>query len=394
MINTAIQTETGGHMNRLTGRKFRFGGLVVGAAAALLLTACGGSSGSLSSTSTAAASSAAASASASAEPSTPAAAAKVVFLNALGTDPFWRGAGDGAKSAAEAAGAEFVEQDANGDATAQASQLDTAVQQGANVIVIAPVDSKAITPQLNAATEAGVTVVALNRPISGVVLDGSVFISEYQGGVEAAEAMFAAAKEQGLSEMNVLQLRGATSDEAAQLRGSGFADTIKKGAPGITVTLIEKGTDWKPEQAASATEDVLSTQEIQGLYTESDFLLPSVIPVLERNGYTPLGGDKHAVLVGVGGLPDALKLIREGWQDATMAFPIDKQAAAAVRLGVALFNGMSAEEAYPGVLAESGFSADTSELKQDAATGPQIINQPELVTKANVDDPNLWGNGS
>jgi ABC-type sugar transport system substrate-binding protein len=317
---------------------------------------------------------------------------KVYFLNANSADAFWRAAGDGVKQAAEEADAEFVELDAVNDATAQASQLDTAVQQGADLIVLAVVDSNAVQPQINAALNDGVAVVAIGRPISGLKLTGSVFASEYEGGQKAANALLDIAEERGLTRMTVLQLRGATSDEAAQLRGAGFSDTLNEGRDGIAVDLVQKGTDWKPEQAASALEDVLTRGSIDAVFTESDFLLPSIVPVLERNGYTTVDGSKHAILVGVGGLPDALQLISEGWQDATMNFPIDKQGYASVVFGLGVHGGEDAQASFENAVTKSGLDANSTQLKEDEATGPQIESVPELVTKSNVSDDSLWGN--
>jgi ABC-type sugar transport system substrate-binding protein len=317
---------------------------------------------------------------------------KVYFLNANSADAFWRAAGDGVKQAAEETDAKFVELDAVNDATAQASQLETAVQQGADLIVLAVVDSNAVLPQINAALNDGIAVVAIGRPISGLKLTGSVFASEYKGGQKAADALLDIAEERGLTSMTVVQLRGATSDEAAQLRGSGFSDTLKKGRDGIAVDLVQKGTDWKPEQAASALEDVLTQRSIDAVFTESDFLLPSIVPVLKRNGYTPIDGSKHAILVGVGGLPDAHQLIREGWQDVTMNFPVDKQGFASVVFGLGVHGGKDAQAAFEDAVTQSGLDATSTQLKEDEETGPQISSVPVLVTKSNVSDDSLWGN--
>ena len=160
------------------------------------------------------------------------------------------------------------------------------------MLVIAPVDSQTILPQIEAAKEAGVTVVSLNRPISGTVLDGTVQIAEVEGGRAAAAQLIAALEAAGITEAKVLHLQGAVTDEAAQLRGSGFQGGLRNLPDGMSIEVIERGTDWNIETAASAVEGVLSQTDIDGIYTESDFLLPGIVPVLERNGYTPAGGDK------------------------------------------------------------------------------------------------------
>ena len=145
------------------------------------------------------------------------------------------------------------------------------------------------------------------------------------------------------------------------------------------------------ETAASAVEGVLSQTDIDGIYTESDFLLPGIVPVLERNGYTPTGGEKPLIIVGVGGLPDALQLIRDGWQNATMDFAIDRQAAAAVVLGAYLASGADVASATQAAVELAPLDADGAVLNLGTA-GPILEMQPVLVTEENASDDSLWGN--
>jgi ABC-type sugar transport system substrate-binding protein len=316
---------------------------------------------------------------------------KVYYLNPFAQDPFWIGAENGTRAAAKALGVNLKILDAGNSAATQATEVTTAVQQGAKVIVVAPVDSKAILPQLKAAKKKGVTIVALNRPISSMKLDGTVQIAEVNGGRAAAKQLVSLLQKAGVTSANVLQLEGAVTDEAAQLRGSGFQSGLRDLPAGMTINLIQKGTNWDVSTAATAVENVLSTTHVDALYTESDFLLPGIVPVLQRDGYTVAGGDKHMIMVGVGGLPQALTLIKQGWQDATLDFAIDRQAAAALYFGVYLHQKVPLVQAYSKVITQAKLNAKTTDL--DVTTGGPSINMtPVLVTKANVDDPGLWGN--
>jgi len=316
---------------------------------------------------------------------------KISYLNPFSQDTFWIGALRGAEAGANTVGAEFSGLDAGNDPTTQANQIDTAVAQGADVLVIAPVDSQTILPQIEAAKAEGVTVVSLNRPISGTVLDGTVQIAEVEGGRAAAAQLISALQAAGITDAKILHLQGAVTDEAAQLRGSGFESGLRNLPEGMSIEIIERGTDWNIETAASAVEGVLSQTDIDGIYTESDFLLPGIVPVLERNGYTPAGGDKPLIIVGVGGLPDALQLIRDGWQNATMDFAIDRQAAAAVVMGAYLASGADIATAAQKAIELAPLDPEGAVLNLGAA-GPILEMQPVLVTTENASDESLWGN--
>ena len=69
------------------------------------------------------------------------------------------------KAAIEAGGGSYVSNDAKSSAETQASNVENLISQGANVLVILAQDGTAIKPSVEAATAAGVPVIAYDRLI-------------------------------------------------------------------------------------------------------------------------------------------------------------------------------------------------------------------------------------
>jgi ribose transport system substrate-binding protein len=106
---------------------------------------------------------------------------------------------------------------------------------------------------------------------------------------------------------------------------------------------------------------------IMGVFSDNDQMVPGVVSALRRTGkLVPVGQQGHVAIVGVNGTPGALDRIRKGTQDASVGKDPNGTAGIALNQIIAYFEGKP--------FAEKGQT------------------KPILVTKDNVDDPNLWGN--
>ena len=81
------------------------------------------------------------------------------------TSERWIADGEAVKEQLEAAGFEVDLQFANDDIPTQSQQIDQMITQGATVLIIASIDGTALAPQLNAAADAGIKVIAYDRLI-------------------------------------------------------------------------------------------------------------------------------------------------------------------------------------------------------------------------------------
>ena len=321
---------------------------------------------------------------------------KIHLLNPFAADEFWQGCAAGAKRAANATGATITELDANNMAQTQANQIDTTIQQAPDAIMLSPLDSNAVVPQLTKAVAAGIDVYAFNTAAPNAKLTATIAMDEVATGAAAAAEMARLLKERsaatGQTEFRILHLVGAIATEAVRLRREGFNVAIAEPVEGITIVMEEVVTDWKPELAVNGLQDTLTKGALDGIFTESDFLTPFLIPVLQREGYTPAGGEKPIVIGGLGGIPGGLTAIREGWQSFTMNYPIDGMCAASVQLAVAAQSGADFASSWQAASDAAGLAANAPKLAENDTAGPSILLTANLINAANVDDVAFWAN--
>jgi ABC-type sugar transport system substrate-binding protein len=318
------------------------------------------------------------------------------LLNPFVADEFWQGCSAGAARAAEATGAVITELDSNNLAQTQANQIDVAIQQAPDAIMISPLDSNAVVPQLTRAMEQGTEVYAFNTAAPNATLTATVAMDETATGAAAAaqiiELLRAQAAESGQTEFRLVHLVGAVATEAVRLRRDGFNQAIAQPVEGLTIAMEEVVTDWKPELAVNGLQDALTKGPLDAIFTESDFLTPFLVPVLQRAGYTPAGGAKPIVIGGLGGIPGGLTGIRDGWQSFTLNYPIDGMCDAAVRLAAASKGGQGFAEAWERAAADAGLTGNSPRLVENAAAGPSILLTANLIDASNVDSDAFWAN--
>ncbi len=322
--------------------------------------------------------------------------ANITLLNPFVQDEFWQGCAAGAVSAAKAVGANLVQLDANNLAQTQANQLDVTLQKKPDAVLISPLDSNGVVPQLDRAMKAGINVYAFNTAAPMAKLTATVAMDEEATGAAAAarfvELFKAREQKTGQKSFKLVHLVGAVATEAVRLRRDGFNKAIAKPVDGITIDMVEVVTDWKPEVAVNGLQDTLTKGPIDAIFTESDFLTPFLVPVLTRGGYTAADGPKHVIIGGLGGIPGGLKAIRDGWQNFTLNYPIDGMCASSVRLAAAAHEGKSFAESWQAAAKDGGLEVNAPRLVESDKSGPSILLTANPITAENVDSNVFWAN--
>jgi ribose transport system substrate-binding protein len=141
---------------------------------------------------------------------------------------------------------------------------------------------------------------------------------------------------------------------------------MKKKYTNIEVRSLN--TEWIADNAYKMVLDAFTQNpNIKGMFSHNDEMVRGVVSALRQIGkLVPLGKEGHVVIVGLDGTPLALDRIREGTQDASVGQ--DPYAMGGIILGdiIAHFEGKPFD--------------------------PKGRTEPVLITKENVNDPNLWGN--
>jgi len=97
------------------------------------------------------------------------------------------------KAEAQAQGVNLTESDGQNSATKQTADIEAALVQKVNAIVISPLDVNALAPAIEEAVKAGVPVVTIDRRVDGVQgILAHVGADNVKGGEAEASAMVAA----------------------------------------------------------------------------------------------------------------------------------------------------------------------------------------------------------
>ncbi|MGC5224553.1 sugar ABC transporter substrate-binding protein [Micromonospora sp. DT81.3] len=294
------------------------------------------------------------------------------------TDPFQLAMIDYAEQTASEVGATVMSPtNADSDPAKQTTDVQTTLTQSPDAIIVAPVDAKAIVPSITKANQQGIPVITIDQAPGGGEVAMVVRADNVAMGATGCEEMGRLLEGEGA----VLELQGELSSTNGRDRSTGFSECMADNFPDITV--VQKPTDWMMDKATDAVQTVLSTQEIDGIFMASDFFIPGVQKVLTSlNRWVAAGEDDHVALVGIDGAPEALELIRDGYQDATVSQPANLYGEWAIKYAIA---------AAAGEKFTAGPTDHDSEIVEVETGFADLLPAP-LVTGENVDEDTLWGN--
>jgi ribose transport system substrate-binding protein len=221
-------------------------------------------------------------------------------------NPFFVDLRDGAQAAATKQGAKLVVTDAQNDATKQANDVQSFITQKVAAILINPVDSDAIVPSVQAANDAKIPILALDRGSSGGEVAATIASDNVAGGSIAADFLAKA-----VGNGPVFELQGIPGTSAARDRGKGF-DTQIATKPGIKV-VAKQPAGFDRGQGLNVTQNLLQAHpDVKGIFAQNDEMALGAIQAL---------GNKagKVIVVGFDGTPDGLKAVQAGTMAALVA---------------------------------------------------------------------------
>ena len=123
--------------------------------------------------------------------------------------------------------------------------------------------------------------------------------------------------------------------------------------------------------------------DLKGVFQQSDYALSPTLNVLKQAGRdAKVGEEGHIYNISIDASPQALALIRSGDLDAGISQPLDLYA----KYGVQYL-----QDALAGKELKLGKTDHGTEVVEFNGNKMDLL-PAVLVTKENVDDPNLWGN--
>jgi ribose transport system substrate-binding protein len=252
--------------------------------------------------------------------------------------------------------------DGKADANLQASQVETAIVQKPDYLIVNPADPKLLAPAIRKAATAKIPVFIFeNPPPTGWI--GLVTFGDEKAGRLAADAMNKLLKGKG---GHVLECRGGIGSTQAALRLKGFHEQVKAKYPNIKIRTLK--TEWTADNAFTLVSDAITADPtVLGVWSHNDEMVKGVVSALQKLGKLKKPREPgHIFVIGLDATPLALDRIRKGTEDASMG-------------------------QNPFEMASLMVKALTLHAQGKPVPKKQLVN-PQVVTRANVNNPKLWGN--
>jgi len=312
------------------------------------------------------------------QPSTPSAAvsnapAKITIGVSMGASQstFCQGLQDGATNEITKLGGTPIVSLADNDPTRQASQIEDMVAKGAKAVICFAADTDAITASAKYCQDHGVAFVEASRISPDLTnINLAIGFSNKQQAELCGQAILDGSKAAGFTSMKCIEFVGSLTDQNAIERQNFFEAFAKTNNIEIVATVL---TEWDAEKATARYKDAITAvnDDYNSMYCASDFLFTCISAVLTEKGqWVTVGKPGYHVIVGIDGGPDALPMIRDGYDYMTANTDV-------LKLGLE-----AADKAYDIVTNGTKYTGDAKTIMIDATS----------ITKANVDDPTIWGN--
>jgi D-xylose transport system substrate-binding protein len=273
-------------------------------------------------------------------------------------------------------GADVLYSNANQDASAQANQADAAITNGANVMVLDPVDGAAAATIATKAKASNIPVVSYDRLILGAPVNYYISFDNAGVGKLQGESLLKALGTK--TNPTVVMINGDPTDNNATL--------FKQGAHSVLDGKITLGAEydtptWSPDNAQKEMTQALTklNNKVDGVYAANDGTAGGAIAAMRAAGVTPL-----PPITGQDAELAAIQRIVSGTQTMTVYKAIVPEAQKAAELACNLATGATIGSDVTGGKTTNNKAGDV----------PSVLLTPVAVTKANVKDTiikdNFW----
>ncbi len=271
---------------------------------------------------------------------------------------------------------EIIYSNANQDSSAQLSQAEAALANGAKVLVLDPVDSAAASVIADKAKAQNVPVIAYDRLILNS--DGVNYYISFDNeavGKLQAQSLVDQLNSSGASNPQIVMINGSPTDNNAKLFKQGAHSVLDPLAKDGKLTIAKEydTPDWSPDQAQNEMQQALTAlaNKVDGVYAANDGTAGGAIAAMKAAAISPLppvtGQDAELA---------AIQRILAGEQFMTVYKAIRPEAEAAAELAYGLLTGND----------KGGAMSEGKTVNNGKMDVVSVLLTPIAVTKANVKD--------
>lgn len=204
--------------------------------------------------------------------------------------------------------ADLIVTNADGELPKQIADIRNLLNQGVDLLIVAPVNSDGLDPALNAAKKKGVPVITIDRKVTNTWCEDYVtFIGSdfYDQGMRAADAMAEATD----GKANVAILLGSSGNNVTDNRNAGFIDQVEKEYPEMEI-VAQQTANFARDEGQTVTEQLLQANpDIDAIYAHNDEMGLGAVTAIRAAGKDP---GQDVKVVSVDGTANAVQGIVDG----------------------------------------------------------------------------------
>jgi ABC-type sugar transport system substrate-binding protein len=254
-------------------------------------------------------------------------------------------------------GITLIETDGQNKAEKQTLDVEAAVTKKVDGIIISPIDSVAMAPAIQAAVNAGIPVVTIDRRVDGVTgILAHVGADNVIGG-EAQGQLIIKTFPAGAT---IVNLQGAPGASPAIDRNKGLHNVLDKLADKYKF-VSEQTAKWQREDGVTVTEAILAglAKKPDVIVAANDNMAFGALQVIQEQKLA-------TKVIGFDALPEALKSVKDGGLLATV-------------------------EQFPGGQSRGALKAMVDYLRNGTKPEASTLLSPVAITKENIDKAERLG---
>jgi ribose transport system substrate-binding protein len=251
-------------------------------------------------------------------------------------NPFFRQMRAGAEAAADAAGVRLKVVAADDRSARQSRQLDRAIEDGSEAVLVNPVDPEAAASAVRPAVRADTPVVAVDREVAGAPVESTVASDNVDGGQQVGHAIAYSID----GPVQVIHIQGDPQVSVSDDRGEGFEEAVEQ-YDEIDIATAQPAYFERGEARRIAATLLRAYPHANAIFAESDRMALGAIDALGDRA-----GDEVKVF-GYDGSPAALAAIQEGTMEGTVAQRPRQLGQVAVEQAVTAIDGGSVAPRVP-----------------------------------------------
>jgi len=252
------------------------------------------------------------------------------------------------------------------DTEQQLNQLQTALAQGYDAIMVSPITPANLIPALVAANQAGIPIINVDERVdpaaaeaAGAKLTSVIASDNRDAGARAAQYMIDNIPDGG----KVAIIEGKAGNQSGLDRKEGFQEAIE--TAGNFEIVASQPADWDQQRALDAATNILQANpDLVGFYAANDTMALGVVEAARAAGKLD-----QVVIIGTDAIPAALAAVQADDMEGTVAqFPAE-EARIATSLAILALQGNPVEGFIPSPI-ELITKDNVAEMLQPAEATP------------------------